>query len=1629
MRLHAPFIVKKIATFLSVLFLLALTSHQAFAATFQMQTGYYMGDGVDNRAITGVGFQPQLIIIKDDSGNGSLGSVWKSSAMSGETSALLADATADIGTDAIQSLDSDGFTLGTNADVNGANVRFTWVAFRGSDCTSSGTFCVGSYTGDAASTHALTSTGFTPNMVVIKGSGATTAAYMTSSMPTNDSQSFSAANEVSDGSVFKTLDSTGFTVGPATRVNSSSTNYWFFAFKSTSNAFSVGTFTGDGLDNKAITAPGYKPNLVWLKNANATTPVRAEFNLTETFGDYSGAFSDSNNAIGQIKSLDTNGFTVGTDVAANESGKTLYWAAFGGASNPSGSGTYKMKVGTYTGNGTSQSLSGFGFTPDVVMIKDAAAATQSVFRTSMMKGDSTSYLANTSANFTGGITSLDSTGFSVGADATVNTNATVYHYQAFGNAFNPEKNTGAADFMVGAYTGAAIDNRNISRMPFQPDLVAIKPNSAASGMWRTSDETGDASMGFSGVAESTDNIQGFNSDGFQVGTSTRVNGGTVTVFNFFSFKTSSTFYVNHYSGTGSAQNITAIGFSPDLLWNKSTGGFNAVFRPSTLVGNSTLFFVATAVQTDRLTAFLSNGFSVGGSQSETNINATTYRYAAWKINATPPTPSLDSPADAATGQSVTPSLLTTGTDTESDYLRYKIELCTNVGMSVGCQTFDQTSSQTGWSGQNTQTSTAYTSGTQATYTVQSALAYGTTYYWRSYAIDPGGSNTFGGTQTPRSFTTLAVPSAPSTLSGSAASTTSITWSFTDNASNETGFRVLTTGGTTQCTVASPSSGTGGTVTCTESGLSPNTSYTRKVVASNAAGDSIASSNASAVTLSTAPTSGNVTNPVATSTWTNTSTFTFTNTLGFGAGSVQYFRYVWDTTSTHTFNDTETQWSSSTLAKTATSDSNSWYLHVKGYNSADVANGTVNLGPYYFDGTAPATPGTPTSASPASLTTPTWTWSASSDASSGLTGTPYTLQWSQDAAFLSGVSSATSATTSYTHSTPLIDGTWYFRVKATDVAGNDSSYSSNGSHSISTSTPSGSITINGGASSTNSSSVTLTLSASDGVYASNLLSMKISNNSDLSGASYESFASSKSWTLASPTVDGSKTVYVRYKNPSNVESGIYSASIIYDTTAPLNFSIKNPSDHSYIQSSRPTYQWNVPANADAGSGLSHFRLEVSNGSTGSFSIDNIPVTGTADVENETYRIHFDGFADSDPTNNFVSVQTKSSASWGSDKNGGELKEGSRDWKVVAYDNVGNTRTAAATVFVDTSAPDVTLSQLNDIHVQSSQYLFSTTDRTPTFFGKSTDRLNGDSVASRVASGLRNVVARVEKKNSFGVYELYSLTTIALNLNYWEDTGSMIVDTSLNQSNKYSPFEFTPSAKLPLGSFRLTLTGSDQVDNEGSLSVNFTVAGISQVATPEEQAIIEKETEKLPPVEKQKVQAELEITKEQTPGPTMKPTQAVVPVQKGMNLLSRIFGFSRSAGQFIAAILQRGMVDIARSLQAPKQFASRFGDWIAYTKTSFTEIVMDSNPTQISELHVETSTPTSMVVTWKTNHLATSKVSYGPTADYGKDVQSTDKVHEHRVEITGLTPGTLYNYEVMSQGKNYVYDANHQFTTPE
>lgn len=612
-------------------FLPTLTG-RAYAANFSMQTGYYVGNG-SSQSIAGLGFQPQTVIIEAATTAGQ--GIWKTSAMPANNTAYFS-ATANA-TSSIITLDSDGFSVSSNANANSANVRYTWVAFAGSDCTSSGTVCVGTYTGNATNPRKIT-TGFQPALALVKRSTAVAGNFRTASMAANVGNYFTTTAQVTNGALFTTLVSDGFNVG--TTNNASGGVYYYIAFKAVAGVMAEGTFTGDGLDNKNITGfgSGSTPNFVFVKNSNSTTTSNRNpvMSMTPLYGDQSSYMSVTTaNAANMIQGLQDDGFQVGTAAQANQSGSVMFWAAFGGAAaTPSGSGTFDVATGSYVGNGTSQGISGLGFRPDLVIVKDNTA-NQSVFRTSLMTANNTAYLASATANFAGGITSLDSDGFTLGASTITNTSGNTYHWQAFGNAYDPITRTGSTDFAIGAYMGNGVDNRAIADLPFQPDMVAVKRSGATAGTWRSTANSGDSSSFFGATADAANRIQALQSFGYQVGTQANVNTSN-NLYHWFAFKTGSNFTVGSYTGTASAHSITT-GFQPDLAWIKRSTAVNGVHRGSSVAGNSTQYFAGTANVSDRITSLTCNGFSVGGNQTETNTSGATYRYAAWRV---PPAPLL-----------------------------------------------------------------------------------------------------------------------------------------------------------------------------------------------------------------------------------------------------------------------------------------------------------------------------------------------------------------------------------------------------------------------------------------------------------------------------------------------------------------------------------------------------------------------------------------------------------------------------------------------------------------------------------------------------------------------------------------------------------------------------------------------------------------------------------------------------------------------------------------------------------------------------------------------------------------------------------------------------------------------------
>jgi hypothetical protein len=122
------------------------------------------------------------------------------------------------------------------------------------------------------------------------------------------------------------------------------------------------------------------------------------------------------------------------------------------------------------------------------------------------------------------------------------------------------------------------------------------------------------------------------------------------------------------------------------------------------------------------------------------------------VNSPPNAPTENAPVGGMQDVSTAPTFTLTATDPNSNNIQYRINLYSGGSCAGSVTTYNQNSSQSGWSGQNASSSAEYTSGTQGSYAA-SGLITNTTYSWTSNAIDPEGSNTWGATSTCVSFTT------------------------------------------------------------------------------------------------------------------------------------------------------------------------------------------------------------------------------------------------------------------------------------------------------------------------------------------------------------------------------------------------------------------------------------------------------------------------------------------------------------------------------------------------------------------------------------------------------------------------------------------------------------------------------------------------------------------------------------------------------------------------------------------------------------------------------------------------------------------------------------------------------------
>ena len=482
----------------------------------------------------------------------------------------------------------------------------------------------------------------------------------------------------------------------------------------------------------------------------------------------------------------------------------------------------------------------------------------------------------------------------------------------------------------------------------------------------------------------------------------------------------------------------------------------------------------------------------------------------------------------------------------------------------------------------------------------------------------------------------------------------------------------------------------------------------------------------------------------------------------------------------------------------------------------------------------------------------------------------------------------------------------------------------------------------------------------------------------------------------------------------------SAAFVVDGSAPLAFTLSEPSNNSYINTERPAYKWKT---ASDNSSLSKYKFEVDNGDSGDFTIDNIPVSRTLPYSGNGYTINYEGFGDGDSSNNYISILTDSSNAWGDDNNDGKLNPGQRTWTVYAYDNAGNRTDESRTIFYDSSAPSLSSVKVNNTSSNAKSLI--TKDTKPTISGRITDNLSND-----VASGPDKASFDFRKKELFGTYTSVLSGDISIDKTYWSNDNSEISDNSKNDSDKYGDFSFTPETPLDKGDYEIVVTGYDKAGNSTSQTIDLTIGELPLTSNEKAKENVSKKT----PV-KNNIAKNENNTEDNNKNDNKNDEKVVEADNNQPNILINVVGAVTetvanivkdtyftitSAIRNLSNLPFSGEINVVR-IVVPESLVGKVGHTL--------DTWLNNDKTEIHNVHVAEKGNDYVIISWETNHYATSKVNYGDSYDYGKDVQDNTLVKEHSIKISGLKPKTTYYYEVMSQGKNYVFDARHEFKTGE
>ncbi len=491
----------------------------------------YTGTGATQN-ISGLGFSPDLVWIKvrNNTNNHRLFDTVR-----GAGKDLISNSTGSESTTTtrLQSFDSDGFTVGTNAEVNsnGHNiVAWAWDAGNGSPVSNTdgsitstvkasqaNGFSIVSYAGSLSATgtatvgHGLSSA---PEMIIFKGRDTASNWWSYHTSLTNQNylvklnSTDAEADKSSNGSMSaptSTVFDTNYTGG----INTSDDNHIAYCFHSVTGYSSFGSYTGNGSSSGPTVTTGFRPGFILVKRTDSSgfswVIWDGSRNPLGDFDDFLQPQStavEANNGTTKVTPSATGFQVTGTHTSVNASGGTYIYMAFKGSysdyvSDVNTDGTINSRVRantgkgfsitSFVGNATAGATVGHSLnsTPEMLILKnrDSSSEYWTVFHTDV---------GNTKSLF------LNSTGAEDTSSAYWNNTSPTNSVFSLGN--NPVNNGSGNDIIcysfhsvtgyskISSYTGNGSSTGPSVTLGFRPAFLLIKSSTAATG-WAIVDNT------------------------------------------------------------------------------------------------------------------------------------------------------------------------------------------------------------------------------------------------------------------------------------------------------------------------------------------------------------------------------------------------------------------------------------------------------------------------------------------------------------------------------------------------------------------------------------------------------------------------------------------------------------------------------------------------------------------------------------------------------------------------------------------------------------------------------------------------------------------------------------------------------------------------------------------------------------------------------------------------------------------------------------------------------------------------------------------------------------------------------------------------------------------------------------